>query len=165
MNEHIQIILGAMSFQNGPCFSWILSAMEKQKRTWKALSYHHFLKQGSRSMRNTQMNVIEWRKDAYHQDWLWNNAALKRQSHIVILWNMRVDSRTRKIIKHRRTLIEYAKSLIEMTLKSSTLLEKLSSWGQYSRPWKGKTSSAQISYEAMFKWWISELKKMMFKDR
>ena len=70
------------------------------------------------------------------------------------LWSMRFDSRTRKIIKHRRTSIESAKSLIEMTLKSSTLLEKLSSWGQYSGPWEGKTSSIQISYEAMKDDWM-----------
>jgi hypothetical protein len=23
------------------------------------------------------MNVIEWRKDAHHQDWLWNNVVLE----------------------------------------------------------------------------------------
>jgi hypothetical protein len=62
---------------------------------------------------------------------------------------MRVDSKTRKIIGYRRTSIESVKSLIEMTLKSSTLLEKLSRWGQYSGPGEGKTSNIQISYEAM----------------
>jgi hypothetical protein len=36
-------------------------------------------------------NVIEWWKDAHHQDWLWNNAALEGQSHIVIFWNMVID--------------------------------------------------------------------------
>jgi len=40
---------------------------------------------------DTRMNVIEWWKDAHHQDWLWNKAALERQSHMVILWNMVID--------------------------------------------------------------------------
>ena len=40
---------------------------------------------------DTQMNVIEWWKDAHHQDWLWNNVALEGQSYIVILWNMVID--------------------------------------------------------------------------
>jgi hypothetical protein len=31
------------------------------------------------------MNVIEWRKDAHHQGWLWDNAALEGHLHIVIL--------------------------------------------------------------------------------
>ena len=48
---------------------------------------------------------------------------------------MRVDSKTREIIEHRKTSIEYVKSLIEMTLTP--------------HPEKEKTSSIQNSYETM----------------
>jgi hypothetical protein len=83
-------------------------------------------------------------------------------------WNARFDSRTRKIIEHRRTSIEYVKSLIEMTL---TLLDT---------PWKveqlgGNTVDPEKEKQAVFrsamrqwkmiKWWISELKTMVFKER
>jgi hypothetical protein len=75
-------------------------------------------------------------------DFISTNYTLNRHD----LRNMRVDSKTRKIIGHKRTSIESAKSLIEMTLKSSTLLEKLSSWGaiQWTRRRKNKQYLDQL---------------------
>ena len=67
-----------------------------------------------------------------------NNLTLNRHD----LWNMRVDSRTRKIVKQE----EYWSSLPNPWQKRHQYFsKKLSSRGQYIGPWKGKTSSIQIS--------------------
>jgi hypothetical protein len=65
------------------------------------------------------------------------------------LWNMRFDSRTRKIVEQRRTSIESVKSLTWNDINSSQhFLKSWDTLGQFSGPWKGKTSSIQISWGA-----------------
>ena len=67
--------------------------MEKQRCTWRNTFLSSSFETWLAIDEDTWMNVIEWWKDAHHQDWLWNNAALEGQSHIVILWNMVIDRR------------------------------------------------------------------------
>jgi hypothetical protein len=83
------------------------------------------------------------------------------------LWNMRFDSRTRKIVKQQEHRSNLQNPWQEWRQHFSTLLEKLTIWGQYSRPWEGKQAvfrSARGQWK-MIKGWISKLRTMVFKKR
>ena len=56
------------------------------------------------------------------------------------LWNMRVDSITRKIVKQQEHRPNLQNPWQEWHQHFLTLLEKLTTWGQYSGPWEGKQS-------------------------
>jgi len=65
------------------------------------------------------------------------------------LWNIRFDSRTRKIVEQRRTSVESAKSLTWNDINFSQHSFKIwDTLGQYNGTWKGKTISIQISWGA-----------------
>jgi hypothetical protein len=53
-------------------------------------------------------------------------------------WNMRFDSRTRKIVKQEEHRLNLQNPWQEWHQHFSTLLEKLTTWGQYSGSWVGK---------------------------
>jgi hypothetical protein len=84
------------------------------------------------------------------------------------LWSIRFDSRIRKIVEQRRTLIESAESLTWNDINSSQ--HSLKSWdtlGQYSGPWEeNKQYSAQLGGQRkMIKWRIGERETICFKER
>jgi len=54
------------------------------------------------------------------------------------LWNMRVDSTTRKIVKQQEHRPNLQNPWQEWHQHFLTLLEKLTTWWQYSGPWEGK---------------------------
>jgi hypothetical protein len=67
MNEHIQIILGAMSFQIVHALVNPVSNGETKmylKETFISSSFETWLTIDE----DTRMNLIEWQKDAHHQD-------------------------------------------------------------------------------------------------
>jgi len=72
---------------------------------------------------------------------------------------MRFDSRTRKIVQHEEHWPNLQNPWQEWLQYFLTLLEKLTTWGQYSGPWEGKQvvfRSARGQWK-MIKWWISKL--------
>jgi len=73
------------------------------------------------------------------------------------LWNMIFDSRTRKIDKQEEHRLNLQNPRQKWHQYFSTLLEKLTTWGQYSGPWERKQTVFQISWgqRKMIKWWIS----------
>jgi hypothetical protein len=84
------------------------------------------------------------------------------------LWSMRFDSRTRKIVDQRRTLIKSAESLTWNDINSSQY--SLKSWDtveQYNGPWEEKQAVFKSTWgqRKMIKWKISERWTMWFKER
>jgi len=80
-------------------------------------------------------------------------------------WNMRFDSRTRKIVKeeHRANL---QNPWQEWHQHFSTFLEKLVTWGQYSGLLERKqTVFRSVRGVEIIKWWINELRTIWFKER
>ena len=133
----------------------------KQYCIWGTTSYFHL---GVIFWNMVLTNVIiylllnEWRKDAHHQDWLWNNATLEGQSHIVILWNMVIDR-----CYHTTTLNECRKGhpprrLIvgQFVLKPKGALHRMSMCN--------KNNIIDEAETFLFTIWLDELRRIYWEE-
>jgi hypothetical protein len=89
LNEHIQIILGAMLFKDSPWFSEPRQQSGKQRYTWRKSLYRHFWNMAIDRCRHTVAWILK--RCTHHQDWRWTKDVPEGNFHIIIFWNMAID--------------------------------------------------------------------------
>ena len=104
------------------------------------------------------MHLNEHRTYAHHQDWLWNNAALEGQSHIVILWNMVIDRRY-----HATALNECQKGTHPEDWLCGTICFE-ARWALHHMSMGDKSSIIDEVETFLFTIWLEELKGIYEKS-
>jgi len=107
-----------------------------------------------------------WKKNWHLSDFISTIRLWNRHD----LWNMRVDSRTKKKdCQTKRAPIEFAKSWQKWHQYFSTLLKNLSSWVQYIGLEKEKQAVFKSPRGNKKKWWLNDeyvkLRTMVLKGR